>query len=64
MFILNYKLTNNLGTNEERYVELVHNEVAKAVPGCDGYERLCPLTRFKDIHKNTLDMDWEKVCSD
>lgn len=52
------------GAGEERYVELVHNEAVKAVPGCEEYGRLCPLSRFKYLHKSTLEIDWDKVCRD
>lgn len=52
------------GDNEERYVEFLHNEFVKTIPGCNGIERLCPLNQFKNIYKNILEMDWDKVCKD
>ena len=45
-----------------RFVELMHNEVVKAIPGCDGSERLCPIKRFKEIFRNILGMDWNAAC--
>lgn len=53
------------GEDEQRYVEFLHNEIVKPIPGCDeNANGLCPLDSFKRIYKDVLDIDWNKLCKD
>ena len=53
--------------DDETYLDFYHNEMVTPIPGCNNTgknvdPRLCPLSRFKEIVKDYLAIDWHQIC--